>query len=390
MFGWIDHRSMVEQTNTLLQAIGMNLDPHRLMEHLSVAQQQMVEIAKALSYRAEVIIMDEPTSALSEREVRRLFSLITDLRGRGCAVIYITHRLDEVFELADEVTVLRDGCAVGTYPIHDVTPDHLITLMVGRRLETIFPEHTGSRGAEVLSVRQLSKAGVFQDVSFTVHRGEILGLAGLMGAGRTEVMRCLFGLETFDSGQVLVHQQPVSIEHPHDAIRHGLGLVCEDRQITGLVPCLSLRKNITLSHLQLCSLGPWILSAREDRLVDAMVRRMSIRASDNAQCVGTLSGGNQQKIVLGKALLGEPEILILDEPTRGIDVGAKAEIYQLMRALADRGKAIIMVSSDLTEVLGMSDRIVVLREGRTMGCFDRDEATPENIMRHALAGDRDG
>jgi ABC-type sugar transport system ATPase subunit len=389
-FGWIDRQSMIAQTRALLETLGVELNPHWLMKDLSVAQQQAVEIAKALSYQAEVIIMDEPASALSQREVRRLLTRIADLRARGCAVIYITHRLDEVFEIADEVTVLRDGCAVGTYPIGDVTPDRLITLMVGRRLETIFPRRTDSTGTEALSVKRLCKAGVFQEISFAVHHGEILGLAGLVGAGRTEVIRCLFGLEPLDAGQIWIHQKPVRIEHPRDAIRHGLGLVCEDRQITGLIPCLSVRQNLTLPHLQLCARGGWILPAQEHGIVNRMMERMSIKARDSAQPVGTLSGGNQQKIVLGKALLGEPEILILDEPTQGIDVGAKAEIYHLMRALADRGIAIIMVSSDLTEILGMSNRILVFCEGRILGRFHRDEATPELIMRHALAGDYDG
>jgi inositol transport system ATP-binding protein len=390
LFGWIDQPSLVAQTHALLKILGVDLNPNRLMKDLSVAQQQMVEIAKALSYQAKVIIMDEPTSALSEREVRRLLTLVGELRDRGCAVIYITHRLDEVFEIADEVTVLRDGCLVGTFPVSEVTPDRLITLMVGRTLDAVFPKRTDAIGAEALSVQQLCKDGVFQEISFAVRRGEILGVAGLIGAGRTEVIRCLFGLEPFDSGQVFVDQKPVVIQHPKDAIRHGLGLVCEDRQITGLIPCLSLCQNMSLTHLELCSRGAWILDTQEQQMVERMMKRLAIKANNTAQSVNTLSGGNQQKIVFGKALLGEPAILILDEPTRGIDVGAKAEIYQLIRTLANRGKAILLVSSDLTEILGMSSRIIVVREGRIVGNFDRDEATPEIIMRHALAGNQNG
>ncbi|NQV33504.1 MAG: sugar ABC transporter ATP-binding protein, partial [Phycisphaeraceae bacterium] len=345
-------------------------------------------IAKALSYEAEVIIMDEPTSALSEREAQRLFALINEVKSNHCAVIYITHRLDEIFELADEVTVLRDGCSQGTFSIHDMTVDQLITLMVGRELATVFPKQSSRPpGTEALSVHKLCKAGAFQDVSFGVHQGEILGLAGLMGAGRTEVMRSLFGLDSLDSGQVFVDRKPVCFHHPRDAIRHGLALVSEDRQITGLISCLSLHKNVTLSHLTLCSNGAWIDPVRERGLVQDTMAQVAIKTPDPAQRVNTLSGGNQQKVVLGKALLGAPRILILDEPTRGIDVGAKVEIYQLIRTLADQGMAIIMVSSDLTEILGMSDRVLVLREGRIAGCLRRDEATPETIMRYALAGE---
>jgi len=385
---WIDRGAMIKQTRDLLKRVGLDLAPNQLMKDLGVAQQQMVEIAKALSYKAEVIIMDEPTSALSERETQRLFALISEVKANHRAVIYITHRLDEIFELADEVTVLRDGCSQGTFPMQNMTVDRLITLMVGRELATVFPKPcAGSPGTEALSVHRLCRAGAFQDVSFTVHQGEILGLAGLMGAGRTEIMRCLFGLDPLDSGQVFVGQKPVCFHHPRDAISHGLALVSEDRQITGLIPCLSLCKNISLSHLTLCSRGTWINRAGERGLVHDMMARVAINGQDPTQRVNTLSGGNQQKVVLGKALLGNPGILILDEPTRGIDVGARVEIYGLIRAMADQGMAIIMVSSDLTEILGMSDRVLVLREGRITGCLDRDDATPETIMRYALSGE---
>ncbi len=385
---WIDRGAMNQQTRDLLKRVGLALDPNQLMIDLGVAQQQMVDIAKALSYGADLIIMDEPTSALSQRETAQLFALINEVRAKHCAVIYITHRLDEIFELADEVTVLRDGCAQGTYPVCDMDVDRLITLMVGRELATVFPKRSvGSPGREALSVHRLCRANVFQDVSFEVHRGEILGVAGLMGAGRTEVMRCLFGLDPVDSGQVFINQRPVCFQHPQDAIRHGLALVSEDRQVTGLIPCLSWRRNVTLSHLALCSHGTWIDRAREHRLVHDMAVRLAIKTQDHAQCVNTLSGGNQQKVVLGKALLGAPHVLILDEPTRGIDVGARVDIYRLIRGLADAGIAILMVSSDMTEILGMSDRVLVLREGRVAGCLDRDDATPETIMRHALSGD---
>ncbi|MCP4450181.1 MAG: sugar ABC transporter ATP-binding protein [Planctomycetes bacterium] len=385
---WIDRQAMIKQTRDLLQRVGLALEPNLLMADLGVAQQQMVEIAKALSDQADVIIMDEPTSALSQRETERLFALIHEVKAKRCAVIYITHRLDEVFELADDVTVLRDGCSQGTFPICDMDADQLITMMVGRELATIFPHHaTETPGTEALSVDRMCRANAFQDVSFAVQRGEILGLAGLMGAGRTEILRCLFGLDPLDAGQVFVNQRPVCFHHPQDAIRHGLALVSEDRQVTGLIPCLSFQKNVTLSHLSLCSHGPWINVAHEGRLARDMAARLAIRTPDNDPRVDTLSGGNQQKVVLGKALLGRPDILILDEPTRGIDVGARVEIYRVIRALADEGMAILMVSSDMAEILGMSDRVLVLREGRITGRLNRDQVTAETIMRYALSGD---
>ena len=385
---WIDHAAMVRQTRIVLERVGLDLDPTVLMKDLGVAQQQMVEIAKALSYQAEIIIMDEPTSALSEQEARRLLALIKEVRADGCAVIYISHRLDEIFELADEVTVLRDGCSQGTFAMGDIDVDRLITLMVGRQLDAVFPEHsTRPPSTEALRVEKLCRAGVFQDVSFAVHRGEILGLAGLMGAGRTEIIRCVFGLDRFDSGQILVNQTPACFRHARDAIDHGLGLVSEDRRVTGLVPCLSLCHNVTLSHLNRCARGPWIDQAGERRLVQDIMNRLALRTNDPGQSVNALSGGNQQKVVLGKALLGDPQILILDEPTRGIDVGAKVEIYRLMRDMANQGMAIIMVSSDLTEILGMSDRVLVLREGRITACLAQNDATPEAIMRYAVSGE---
>ncbi len=384
VWGWTNQKACIRETKALLRTLGVDLDPNALMQDLSVAEQQMVEIAKALSYDAEIIIMDEPTSALSEREVERLFAIIRDLKNRGCATFYISHKLDEIFQIADEVTVLRDGRRIGTCPIDQVGTDELIDMMVGRELKDVFPQSAALPGAEMLAVKGLGRGAVFQDISFTVRAGEILGLAGLMGAGRTEIIRCLFGLDPHDRGQVSVRGREVTIKCPRHAIAQGLGLVSEDRQVTGLIPCLSLRKNLTLSHLHRCARGPFVSRSRENRLADEMIGELSIKTTSREQLVRCLSGGNQQKVVLGKALLGAPDILILDEPTRGIDVGAQAEIYQLMRRLADQGKAIIMVSSDLTEILGMSDRIMVLREGRITRRLDRRGADSETIMKYAL------
>ena len=381
----VDRRATHRQTKQLLQQVGMDLDPNRRMNNLSVAERQMVEIAKAVSYDARIIIMDEPTSALSQREVQRLLALIAELRSRGVTVIYISHKLEEVFEIADTITVLRDGRVIATHAKNEIDANRLIALMVGRELADVFPKRTYEPGADMLTVRNLTRQGVFRNVSFSVRQGEILGLAGLMGAGRTEVIRCLFGLDTYDEGQILVEGQEISIRSPAQALKLGLGLVSEDRQITGLVPCLSLGANITLSHMNRCSWGPVIARRKEQALVKRMAAALAVKSSSSAQRVGNLSGGNQQKVVLAKALLGEPEILILDEPTRGIDIGTKAEIYKLICRLADEGKAIIMVSSELPEILGLSDRVVVLSNGTVAGQLPREQASAEAIMHYAMA-----
>ena len=382
---WIKGRELRERTESLLRRAGIDLNPKRRMRDLSVAERQMVEIAKAISYDSKIIIMDEPTSAISEREVQRLFSIVADIKSAGSTVLYITHKLDEVFRLADEVTVLRDGRLVNTCKIEETDTDQLVAMMVGRQLKDIFPKRTQDPGSEILAVKNLGRKGVFQDVSFTLRRGEVLGIAGLMASGRTEVVRCLFGLDPYDQGQILIKGQAVRLKSPADAIRLGMGFVSEDRGITGLISCLSIRKNITLSTLKRCSIGPVIVQRKERQLADRSIADLSIKTTSAEQRVNTLSGGNQQKVVLGKALLSQPDILILDEPTRGIDVGAKSEIYRLIRALADEGKAIIMVSSELEEILGMSDRILVLHRGNITGELPREEASQEKIMKYALA-----
>ncbi len=383
--GRIDRREARRKTRELLGHVGLELDPDRLMKDLSVAERQLVEIAKAISYDAKIVIMDEPTSSLSQHEVERLFAIITRLKDRGTTVIYISHRLEEVFRIADEVTVLRDGRVIATSRASEIDSDSLIAMMVGRELAEVFPKRTCRPGPVILSVRNLGRKGAFRDVSFDLRRGEILGLAGLMGAGRTEIIRCLFGLDRYDQGQILIDGKEVSIRSPADALRLGLGLVSEDRQITGLVPCLSLAANITLSNLNRCSWGPVVVRKREQALVERMVRDLRIKSPNSDEAVANLSGGNQQKAVLAKALLGEPDILILDEPTRGIDIGAKAEIYRLMCHLADGGKAILMASSEMPEVLGLSDRVAVLNSGAVTGQLDREQTSAETILRYAMA-----
>ena len=381
----IDRREARRQTRRLLNQVGLDLDPNRLMKDLSVAERQMVEIAKAVSYHAKIVIMDEPTSSLSQHEVERLFGIIARLKDSGVTIIYVSHRLEEVLQIADEVTVLRDGRVIATSHASEIDSDSLIAMMVGRELAEVFPKRTCRPGPVILSVRNLGRKGAFHDVSFDLRKGEILGLAGLMGAGRTEIIRCLFGLDRYNQGQILIHGKEGSIRSPADALRLGLGLVSEDRQITGLVPCLSLAANITLSNLNRCAWGPIIAPRREEELVERMVRDLRIKSPNSDEAVANLSGGNQQKAVLAKALLGEPDILILDEPTRGIDIGAKAEIYRLMCHLADGGKAILMASSELPEVVGMSDRVVVFNSGAVTGQLDREQTSAETILRYAMA-----
>lgn len=384
--GRIDRKEAYRQARLILGQVGLDLDPNRPMRALSVAERQLVEIAKAVSQDAKIVIMDEPSSSLSEQEVQHLFSLIAQLKETGVTVIYISHRLEEVLQIADWVTVLRDGQVVGTSAADEVNADHLIAMMVGRELKDVFPKRTTRPGSVILTIQDLGRAGAFRDVNFELRRGEILGLAGLMGAGRTEIIRCLFGLDRCDEGQIFIAGKEVVIRHPGDALRFGLGLVSEDRQVTGLVPCLSLGVNITLSNLDRCSWGPVIARRQEHAMVEGMVRNLRIKTSDSRERIANLSGGNQQKAILARALLGEPDILLLDEPTRGIDVGVKTEIYRLMRRLADEGKAILMASSELPEILGMSDRIIVLRNGVVTAQLSRQQASAETIMRYAMAG----
>ncbi|MHB1307642.1 MAG: sugar ABC transporter ATP-binding protein [Limisphaerales bacterium] len=382
--GWVDRRELHSRAGRLLDRLGVTVAPTARMGSLSVGEMQVVEIAKALAHEARVLIMDEPTSALSEREVEKLFTVIRDLRRDGVAILYISHKLEEVFALADRVTVLRDGRHVGTHAIGELDAARLMTLMVGR--EVGLPKTGGPRacGEVALAVRGLGRSGRFRDVTFAVRRGEVLGFAGLMGAGRTEVVSALYGLPPADSGEIRVRNRVVKIRSPRDALAAGIAMVTEDRQVLGLVPSMSVRENLTLSTLNRVCRGPWIDRAREDGVVAGQIERLGIKVRDPEMSARTLSGGNQQKLVLARALLADPEILILDEPTRGIDVGAKAEIHALVRRLADEGKAILLVSSELPELLSLSDRLVVLREGRIAAQLDRIDASPEVVLRHAV------
>jgi len=376
---------MHRQARELLNRLHLDIDPRTPIARLGVGQQQMVEVAKALHYKADLIIMDEPTSALSVRETEELFTIIRQLKANGVGLVYISHHLDETFEISDRITVLRDGRHITTEPISEMDIERLIRLMVGRDLSEQFPKEIVPRGREVLRVENLTQGNRLHNISFTLHEGEVLGIAGLVGAGRTELVRALFGADPIDSGKIFIDGQRVFINSPRDAIRHGLALLTEDRKRQGLILNMSTRENITLSVLE--TLTPTIFTNRrkEAELSQRYIDSMAIKTPSQDQLVVNLSGGTQQKVVLAKWMATHPRILIFDEPTRGIDVGAKVEIYKLINTLVKEGVAIIMVSSEMPEVLGMSDRIMVICEGRVTGFLTREEATQEKIMALATA-----
>ncbi len=382
-FGMIDKRKMVQDTRALLNRLEININPSAVMRTLSVANTQMVEIAKAISYDSSLIIMDEPTSAITEREVAHLFRIIRSLQAKGVAIIYITHKMDEVFQIADDITVFRDGRHIATVPASKTDKNHLIAMMVGRELTNIFPKEDAPVGEVILSVRGLTRRGVVEDVSFDLRRGEILGIAGLMGAGRTEVIEGIFGIQKIDGGEIEVRGKKVQIASPADAIRHGLALLTEDRKLTGIMGVLPVRDNIMIASLPNYSSAGFLNTRLINETCARERTRLDIKTPSMDQLIKLLSGGNQQKVLVSRWLLTTPDILILDEPTRGIDVGAKAEIHRLMCKLAQEGKAIIMISSELPEILGMSDRVLVMHEGKVGGIYDRRDATQETIMRAA-------
>jgi len=385
-YGLIRAADEHDEALRLFEKIGIAIDPSARCRDLTIAQQQTVEIAKALSISARIIVMDEPTAALTSQEVEHLFAIIEDLKAQGIGVIYISHRLEEIFEVADRVMVLRDGAHVGTEDIGDMTRDTLIELMVGRSLEAEFPTRTPCLGPERLRVEGLCRGATVRDVTFSVRAGEILGFAGLVGAGRTETMRIIFGADRADRGQIFVDGEPVHIRSPRDAIRRRICLLTEDRKGQGLVLTHSVRENFGLPNLDRYVRGPFIDQQMEREELASYIDLLRIKVPSGEHLVENLSGGNQQKVVLAKWLAHNADILIIDEPTRGIDVGAKYEIHQLMNQLAAEGKAIIMVSSELPEVLGMSDRIIVMHEGRVKGeITDVANARQEDILAMAIA-----
>ena len=373
----------------LVERIGADLDPDRLVETLTMPEQQLVEIAKAIGARARVLIMDEPTASLSEREVERLVDIIDRLRADGCGIVYVSHRLDEVFRLADRVTVLRDGRHVVTAERRDLDRAALIRHMVGRDLAAIYPARSVAPGPVALDVRNVSsRESGLRNVSLSVRRGEILGLAGLVGSGRTELAETVFGLRPFDSGAVLVDGVEGRIASPSDAIARGLAYVPEDRRRHGVVMPMSIAANVTLASLSSVSRRGLIDGAAERRTAETYVDRLAVKTPSVATEASALSGGNQQKVALARWLVNRPSILILDEPTQGVDIGAKAEIHAIISRLAEEGAAILMISSELPEILGMSDRIAVMQHGRIVGTMDRGDATAETILTLALHEDQ--
>jgi ABC-type sugar transport system ATPase subunit len=381
----VDWQRLRADTSALLARLDVRLDPWTRVGSLSLARQQLVEIAHALALDARVLAMDEPTASLSGEEVRRLFRVILQLRAEGSAIIFVSHRLDEVFAIGDSVTVLRDGQVVGTLLRGEATPEQVVSLMVGRPIDQQFPKQPTHPGATLLDVRHVWTRDLLRDVSLHVRRGEILGLAGLVGAGRTELARAIFGADPIERGQVLLDEQPVAIHSPRDAVRQGIGFLTEDRKKSGLILSFALFRNHTLPSLARFVRAGRIIERLEVAAYTRWATELRIRARSPHQPARDLSGGNQQKLVLSKWLERNPRLLLLDEPTRGVDVGAKVEIYEIMNRLAAAGTAILMISSDLPEVLGMSDRIVVMHEGRVTGEFDRATATRENVMRAAIA-----
>ena len=379
-----------QRAEALLKSLGSDILPTRVMGELSVAQQQIVEIAKALSQDASVLIMDEPTAALSRKESEELYAIVRNLKAKGTSVILISHRFEDTFTLADRVTVLRDGRYIGTWEVRDVTADLLVNHMVGRSIDGFFPGKTAGIGEELLRVEGLSRVGYFRDVSFTLHAGEILGLAGLVGAGRTEVIEAVCGVTSPDEGRVYLRGKPVRFRSPHDALRDGVGLLPEDRQKQGLLLPWSLGDNVALPELQRYRSGGFLSTKKIRAMAGEAIARISIKARSAEDRAESLSGGNQQKVVLSKLLNSNARIMIMDEPTKGVDVGSKAAIYGIMCDLAEKGYGILMVSSEMPEVINMCDRAVVMCQGRVSAVIDRKDFTPEGILKAGIPLVRQG
>ena len=383
----IDHKTMYEETEKWLKEVNMEFDPKAQLGTLSVGQMQSVEIAKAVSHDAKVIIFDEPTSSLSDNEVEALFRIMDTLKKRNVAMIYISHKMDEIKRIADDVTVMRDGTYIGTWPAAEMTTDQIIAKMVGRELTNIYPPKDRKPGEVVMEVKNVSSIleKSYQNVSFTLRKGEILGFGGLVGAQRTELMEGIFGIRHLAGGEVYVHGQKVSIKKPVDAMNAGIGMITEDRRGNGIFGCLSIKDNVGVTVYNKFLKAGFVLDHKKiDKVVDDSIEKLSIKTPSMKEHISNLSGGNQQKVIVSRWLANDPDILIMDEPTRGIDVGAKHEIYEIMADLARQGKAIIMISSEMAELLGMSDRVYVMCNGKLTGELDQEnEMTHENVMTFA-------
>ena len=382
---FVDYKKMYADTEKLLGEMKVRVSPRAKIGRLKVVEKQLIEISKAISLNADIIVMDEPTSAITDQEVEILFKTIADLKKKGTGIIYISHKMDEIFRIADDITVLRDGTYVNSWEAKDIDNNTLIKNMVGRELNEIFPKIKVPAKDVVMEVRHFTKENQFEDISFLVREGEILGIAGLIGAGRTELMNAIFGLEKPDSGEVFFEGRKVEIRRPSDAIRHGIAYVTEDRKNEGLVLEMGVGQNITIASMKTLSSGMFIKRQEEKKTIDDQIRALRIKVHSPRQLVGKLSGGNQQKVVLAKWMMKNPKLLILDEPTRGIDIGAKSEIYKLMGEFVEKGNSIIMISSEMPEAMGMSDRILVLSNGRLSGELSREEFAQEDIMKMAVS-----
>ena len=378
--GLVDYRGMQKQADEILKRVGLNVSSARMMRGLSVAQMQMVEIARAISWEAKLLIMDEPTASLTEREVEVLFELIQQLISEGRSIIFISHKMDEIFRVCNSVTVLRNGKYIGTKEIAETNSDELISMMVGRDVGEIYPKQQYPIGETVFEVEDLTVPGWVRDISFSVHKGEILGIVGLVGAGRSEMMESIFGLRKKDSGTTRIHGKEVDISSPRVAVDNKIAFVTEDRKVTGLNLIGSVRENATIVNIRNLTKARLLNRANENKATIEYIDQLKIKTHSRETQVGFLSGGNQQKVAIAKWLLAEPEVIILDEPTRGIDVGAKRDIYLLMGELAKAGKAVVMISSEMPEVIGMSDRIMVLADGQIMGFVDRKDFDQETLM----------
>ncbi len=383
----IDHKKMYEDTKMWLDEVGMDFDPKAQLGSLSIGQMQSVEIAKAVSHQAKVVIFDEPTSSLSDKEVDALFRIMNDLRSKGVAMIYISHKMDEIKRIADDITVMRDGGYVGTWPAAEMTTEQIIAKMVGRELTNVYPDKDNEIGDVVLEVKDLCSIHPksFQHVSFKLRKGEILGFGGLVGAQRTELMEGIFGIRGVASGEVYMHGKKVNIKHPIDAMNAGIGLITEDRRGNGIFGCLSIKDNVGVSVYNKYLKAGFVLDHKKiNAVVDDSIKKLRIKTPSMKEHIANLSGGNQQKVIVSRWLANDPDVLIMDEPTRGIDVGAKHEIYEIMNDLAKQGKAIIMISSEMAELLGMSDRVCVMCNGRLTGeITEKEEMSQANVMQFA-------
>ena len=389
--GLLDYKTMHKKAKEVMASLGQDIDPEKPAGTFGMGVQQMIEIAKAVLIDAKMIIMDEPTSSLGEKEVAQLMKTCRELRDRGIGIVFVSHKLEELFELCDRVEVIRDGQYIDTRDIKDWTNDSLIAAMVGRTLDNLFPKEFGTKGEVALKAEHLMEGGVLDDVSFEAYNGQVLGFAGLVGAGRTETMRAIFGADPLDSGKIFIHGKEVKIKTPRHAIQNGIAFLTEDRKGQGLVLQESIRNNVILANMKGFTSGLFLNDKKISEATEANIRDLRIKTPSADEIVGQLSGGNQQKVIFGKWLERDPQIFMMDEPTRGIDVGAKIEVYNVMNRLVKEGKCVIMISSEMPEILGMSDRVIVMRGGRVMATVDRDSKhfNQESLMKAAWGGTLD-